>query len=145
MRRGRGARAAAKHVNLKGVHARCACSCNVACNMVGLDPVDDGRGGQSDHRGKTVLTVLTVDHTLLHFTQLPSSCHVTKSEFLRWCFSLPLLTRRPRNLSLPVEDLVQLVFQRLACWSSARPAPGVPCGCSHHGHVACDGGFGLRR
>ena len=35
--------AAAKHVNLKGVRARCACSRHVACNMVGSVPVDDGR------------------------------------------------------------------------------------------------------
>ena len=39
------ARAAAKHVNLKGVRARCACSRHVACNMVGSAPVDDGGVG----------------------------------------------------------------------------------------------------
>ena len=50
--------------------------------MVGSAPVDDGRGGQSDHSGKRALSLVTVDHALLHFTQLPSSCgHVVKSDF----------------------------------------------------------------
>ena len=50
--------------------------------MVGSAPVDDGRGGQSDHSGKRALSLVTVDHALLHFTQLPSSCgHVIESDF----------------------------------------------------------------
>ena len=102
-------------------------------------------GAQSDHRGKTVFTLLTGDHALPHFTHLPSSCgHVIKSEFFR-SLTFHCLFRRADHLSMPRAVLVQLVFQRLACWSSARPTPGVPCAWSHHGHVACDGGFGLRR
>ena len=62
------------------------CSCSVRlflpCCLQHGGFVDDGRGGQSDHRSKTVFTLLTVDHALLHFTQLPSSCgHVIKSDF----------------------------------------------------------------
>ena len=59
---------AAKHVNLKGVRARCACSRHVACNMVGSAPVDDGRGGQSDHSGKRALSLVTFTLALIFGT-----------------------------------------------------------------------------
>ena len=90
--------------------------CAFACNVVGSDPVDDGRSGQSDPRCKIVFTILTDDPALRHFTQLPSSCgHVIKSVFFGWfIFTLPLPTHRPQNLSVFRADLVQLVFQRLA-------------------------------
>ena len=57
--------AAAKHVNLKGVRARCACSRHVACNMVGSTPVDDGRGGQSDHSSERALSLVTFTLALI--------------------------------------------------------------------------------
>ena len=43
--------AATKHVNLKGVRARCACSRHVASNMVGSASVDD-RSGNPTKRAK---------------------------------------------------------------------------------------------
>ena len=62
--------AAAKHVNLKGVRARCAFSRHVACNMVGSAPVDDGPGGQPDHRGKRALSLVTFTLALILGTLL---------------------------------------------------------------------------
>ena len=37
--------------------ARCASCCHVACTMVGIDLVDYGWTGGSDHSGKTILTL----------------------------------------------------------------------------------------
>ena len=72
--------AAAKHVNLKGVRARCACSRHVACNMVGSAPVDDGRGGQSDHSGKRALSLVTVTLALIFGTLFSPPMHFNPSQ-----------------------------------------------------------------
>ena len=53
--------AAAKHVNLKGVRT---------CNMAGSAPVDDGRGGQPDHRGKRALSCVTITLAFIFWTPL---------------------------------------------------------------------------
>ena len=75
--------AAAKHVNLKGVRARCACSRHVACNMVGSAPVDDGRGGQSDHSGKRALSPVFATNALQSITSnvFKWTCHHLRSAF----------------------------------------------------------------
>ena len=72
--------AAAKHVNLKGVRARCACSRHVACNMVGSAPVDDGRGGQSDHSGKRALSLVTFTLALIFGTLFSPPMHFNPSQ-----------------------------------------------------------------
>ena len=127
-------KSAATHVDLKCVRALCACSRHVA-------PVCDRRGGQSGHRGKRAFTLLTVDHALLHFTVTVKlrPCYKVQVFSLIY-FSLPLLTRRLQNVSMPRADLVQPVCQRLACWSSALPAPGVRARCACSRHVACNCG-----
>ena len=42
-------------------------SCSAHICYRASNPVDDGRGGQSDHSGKRALSLVTVDHALLHF------------------------------------------------------------------------------
>ena len=64
--------------------ARCASSCHVACTVVGLDLDDHGWTGDSDHSGKTILTLnaliycrwsmrwrrVTATRELQHYTSL---------------------------------------------------------------------------
>ena len=66
--------AAAKHVNLKCVRARCAGSRRVACNMVGSAPVDDHYGGQPEHRGKRSHSLVTFTLAFFFWSPFRYSC-----------------------------------------------------------------------
>ena len=72
--------AAAKHVNHKGVRARCACSRHVACNMVVSASVDDGPGGQSDNSGKRALSLATFALALIFGTLFSPPVHFNPSQ-----------------------------------------------------------------
>ena len=104
-------------------------------------PSTTGGVGKSDHSGKTAFTLLTVDHALLLFTQLPSSCgHVIKSKFFVYLFfiasSNAQITRCVDascgfgTAGVSETDLLDLRTSSSWCSCSVR--------CSRH--VACNGG-----
>ena len=107
--------AAAKHVNLKGVRARCDGSHHVTCNMVGSASVDDRRGGQSDHSGKTALNFLKFTRPILTNAQQSITSNV-----FRW--TCDQLRSEFRTIMWIQETFFYFYVSTLAiCESMSRP------------------------